>query len=169
MALMAVQGLSRIPNPANLNLLPSPTDPFSVRPLQRRCLWQPLKIEARGNTRTENHKVRNRRMQKKFIGSAHKPRLSVFCSEKQLYALLVDDQNKKCLFYGSTTQKSIRGIPSCSTKEAAERVGEELVKACIRQNINEISSFDPNGFARGQRMEAFEIAIRKHGFLPHGR
>ncbi|CDP22076.1 unnamed protein product [Coffea canephora] len=87
-----------------------------------------------------------------FNGTATKPRLSVFCSDKQLYAMVVDDQNERCLFYGSTLQKSIRQDPSCTTIEAAQRVGEELVKACIDLDINEISSF--------------EIAISRHGFLP---
>lgn len=54
----------------------------------------------------------------------------------------------------------------CSnTTEAAERVGEELVKACINLNIEEISSYDRNGFACGERMQAFEIAVSRHGFL----
>ncbi|WRX14996.1 Large ribosomal subunit protein uL18 - like 3 [Theobroma cacao] len=85
---------------------------------------------------------------------------------KQLYAMLVDDKNKKCLFYGSTLQKSIRDDPPCTTIEAAKRVGEKLVKACVDLNINEISYYDRNGFARGERMQAFEIAIAQHGFLP---
>ncbi|KAA8532973.1 hypothetical protein F0562_032910 [Nyssa sinensis] len=127
---------------------------------------KPLVVEARANTKKEAAKIQNRRLQKKFNGSATKPRLSVFCSEKQLYAMLVDDQNKKCLFSGSTLQESIRQSPSCTTIEAAERVGEELVKTCIDLNINEISSYDRNGFARGERMQAFEIAISRHGFLP---
>ncbi|KAM3203277.1 50S ribosomal protein L18 [Capsicum annuum] len=117
------------------------------------------------NSRTESAKLRNRRIRKKFNGTPEKPRLSVFCSEKQLYATLIDDQNKKCLFYGSTLQKSIRGDPPCSTIEAAERVGEKLVQTCVGLNIDEISSYDRNGFARGERMEAFEIAISRHGFL----
>ncbi|KAK2969016.1 hypothetical protein RJ640_007881, partial [Escallonia rubra] len=100
-----------------------------------------------------------------FNGTSTKPRLSVFCSEKQLYATLIDDQNKKCLFYGSTLQKSVRDNPACTTIEAAERVGEELVKTCVDLNINEISSYDRNGFARGEKMQAFEIAISRHGFL----
>ncbi|KAK3042403.1 hypothetical protein RJ639_002449, partial [Escallonia herrerae] len=100
-----------------------------------------------------------------FNGTPTKPRLSVFCSEKQLYATLIDDQNKKCLFYGSTLQKSVRDNPACTTIEAAERVGEELVKTCVDLNINEISSYDRNGFARGEKMQAFEIAISRHGFL----
>ncbi|KAF8399485.1 hypothetical protein HHK36_015351 [Tetracentron sinense] len=127
---------------------------------------KPLVIEARANTRQESAKIRNRRLQKKFNGSSVRPRLSVFCSAKQLYAMLVDDQNKKCLFYGSTLQNSIRENPSFSTIEAAQRVGEELVKACIDLKIHEISSYDRNGFARGERMQAFEIAIFRHGFLP---
>ncbi|CAN4081299.1 unnamed protein product [Withania somnifera] len=92
-------------------------------------------------------------------------RLSVFCSEKQLYATLVDDQHKRCLFYGSTLQKSVWGDPPCSTIEAAERVGQKLVQTCDDLNIDEISSYDRNGFARGERMQAFEIAISRHGFL----
>ncbi|KAF2591982.1 hypothetical protein F2Q70_00041712 [Brassica cretica] len=50
--------------------------------------------------------------------------------------------------------------------EAAKRVGEELIKASIDLKINEISSYDRNGNARGERMQAFEIAIKQHGFLP---
>ncbi|GMN41864.1 hypothetical protein TIFTF001_011092 [Ficus carica] len=161
----------------------------------------PLVIKARGNTRRESAKVRNRRMLKKtkrneldyvaqdfganildytcllihgyltslhfqYNGTPTKPRLSVFCSDKQLYAMLVDDQNKKCLFYGSTLQKSIRQNSPCSTIEAAKRVGEELIEACNDLKINEISSYDRNGLARGERMQAFEIAISSHGFLP---
>lgn len=128
---------------------------------------KPLVIQAtaKANSRTESAKLRNRRVRKKFNGTPERPRLSVFCSEKQLYATLVDDQNKKCLFYGSTLQKTIRGDPPCSTIEASERVGEKLVQTCVDLNINEISSYDRNGFARGERMQAFEIAISQHGFL----
>ncbi|KAG8366353.1 hypothetical protein BUALT_Bualt17G0071000 [Buddleja alternifolia] len=129
-------------------------------------VMKPLVIEAKANTRTESAKIRNRRLKKKFNGTATKPRLSVFCSDKQLYAMLVDDEKKKCLFYGSTLQKSMRNDPSCTTVEAAERVGEELIKTCVNLNINEISFYDRNGLARGERMQAFEIAIGRHGFLP---
>ncbi|XP_021890576.1 uncharacterized protein LOC110809151 [Carica papaya] len=141
----------------SLNWVPIKNTSFSVKPLL---------VQAKGQTKTESAKIRNRRMRKRFNGTSRKPRLSVFCSDKQLYAMLVDDQNKKCLFYGCTLQKSIRGDPPCNNIEAAKRVGEELVKASIDLKINEVSSYDRNGFARGERMEAFEIAIAQHGFLP---
>ncbi|OWM89534.1 hypothetical protein CDL15_Pgr024282 [Punica granatum] len=76
---------------------------------------RPTVAEAKANPWTESAKIRNRRNRKKFTGTPTIPRLSVFCSDKQLYAMLVDDQNKKCLFYGSTLQKSIRGDPPCGT------------------------------------------------------
>ncbi|KAB1208357.1 50S ribosomal protein L18, chloroplastic [Morella rubra] len=140
--------------------------PMSFLPVRsRNFILRPLVVEARANTRRESVKIRNRRMRKKFNGTPTKPRLSVFCSENQLYVMLVDDQNKKCLYYGSTLQKSIRDHPPCSTIEAAKRVGEKLLKACNDLNINEISTYDRNGFARGERMQAFEIAISHHGFL----
>ncbi|KAA3460794.1 50S ribosomal protein L18-like [Gossypium australe] len=139
---------------------------FKLLPLKKTNLFAKTVVEAKANTRTESAKIRNRRMLKKFNGTPRRPRLSVFCSEKQLYAMLVDDKNKKCLFYGSTLQKSIRDDPTCTTIDAAKRVGEELVKACIDLNINEISYYDRNGFARGERMQAFEIAIANYGLLP---
>ncbi|XP_075473501.1 uncharacterized protein LOC142504542 isoform X1 [Primulina tabacum] len=139
----------------------------NILPMQSaNLIVKPLVVEAKANTRTESDKILNRRRRKKFNGTALKPRLSVFCSNKQLYAMLVDDQNKKCLFYGSTLQKSIRSNTACPTIEAAERVGEELIKACVDLNINEISFYDRNGLARGERMQAFEIAIARHGLLP---
>ncbi|KAL0336384.1 UNVERIFIED_CONTAM: 50S ribosomal protein L18, chloroplastic [Sesamum radiatum] len=151
----------------NLNILPlySATN-SDVKSLFPDLVMKPLVIEARSNTRTESAKIQNRRLRKKFNGTATKPRLSVFCSDKQLYAMLVDDQNKKCLFYGSTLQKSVRKDQSCTTVEAAERVGEELIKTCVDLNINEISSYDRNGLARGERIQSFEIAVGRHGFLP---
>ncbi|XP_038891856.1 50S ribosomal protein L18 isoform X2 [Benincasa hispida] len=140
--------------------------PFNFPSLKtRNCDVKPLTIQARGNSKTESAKITNRRLQKKYNGTPTRPRLSVFCSDKQLYAMLVDDQNKKCLFYGSTLQKSMRPSPSCTTIEAAQHVGEELVKACEDLNIHEISSYDRNGFARGEKMQAFEIAISRYGLL----
>lgn len=133
--------------------------------LKKNANVKPLLVEARANTRTESAKIRDRRLKEKFNGTPARPRLSVFCSDKHLYAMLVDDQQKKCLFYASTLQQSIRKDSSCSTIEAAKRVGEELVKACIDLDVNEISSYDRNGFARGEKMQAFEIAISRHGFL----
>ncbi|KAK4842280.1 hypothetical protein QYF36_019006 [Acer negundo] len=142
--------------------------PFNFLPPTRNksFLVKPFVVEARAIARKESAKIRNRRIRKKFNGTTTKPRLSVFCTDKQLYAMLVDDQNKRCLFYGSTLQKSIRGDPPCSTIEAAERVGEELIKTCIDLNINEVSSYDLNGSSRGERVQAFEVSVSRHGFLP---
>uniref|UniRef100_A0A0E0K9B1 Uncharacterized protein n=1 Tax=Oryza punctata TaxID=4537 RepID=A0A0E0K9B1_ORYPU len=157
----------------------------------RRRAYPRIEATARHGARKENPKVRNRRLQKKslfcsqltwflspaaaaaaaaaalqFNGTATKPRLSVFCSNRQLYAMLVDDHNKKILFYGSTLQKAICGDPPCGAVEAAGRVGEELIRACKELDITEISSYDRNGFARGEKMMAFEVPVSQYGFLP---
>uniref|UniRef100_A0A7N0UKP6 Uncharacterized protein n=1 Tax=Kalanchoe fedtschenkoi TaxID=63787 RepID=A0A7N0UKP6_KALFE len=83
-------------------------------PIRMRPSMRPVEMKAKGPTRTESPKIRNRRIRKKFDGSASRPRLSVFCSDRQLYAMLVDDHNKKCLFYGSTLQRSMRLDPPCT-------------------------------------------------------
>ncbi|XP_078429618.1 ribosomal L18p/L5e family protein isoform X2 [Wolffia australiana] len=96
----------------------------------RRHLENYLIVEARASPRKDNAKVRNRRFQKKFNGTSSRPRLSVFCSSSQLYAMLIDDQNKKTLFYASTLQKSIRDNPDCSTINRKQPKG--LVKSSSR-------------------------------------
>ncbi|KAE8707354.1 50S ribosomal protein L18 [Hibiscus syriacus] len=68
---------------------------FKFPPLQNRShSVKTLVVEAKANTRTESAKIRNRRMLKKFNGTPRRPRLSVFCSEKQLYAMLMDDKTR---------------------------------------------------------------------------
>jgi len=148
-----------------LGSLTSLSSPFHVAiPTARDSFWFPLKIEAREPTRKESAKVRNRRLRKKFNGTAQKPRLSIFCSSKHLYAQLVDDLKKKTLAFASTAQESIRGSQTCNTIDAARYVGEEIIKACIEQDISQVT-IDRNGFAQGKKMTAFEIPIRQHGFL----
>ncbi|KAJ8760935.1 hypothetical protein K2173_021973 [Erythroxylum novogranatense] len=153
----------RFKNSDIFGALPKPCTINPIRTLNLRMTT--IVAKSKNITRKESAKTLNRRRLKKFNGTPTKPRLSVFCSTKQLYAMVVDDQNKKCLFYGSTLQKSIHGDQPCSIAEAAELVGEELVKACIELNIDEVF-YDRNGFARGERIKAFEIPISHHGFLP---
>ncbi|XP_025013735.2 50S ribosomal protein L18 isoform X3 [Ricinus communis] len=149
MALVNVRALQFM----NCDFFGNRSKAFTFLPLQT-TNFQAMTVMAskRANTKTESAKTINIRRRKK------------------LYAMLVDDQNKKCLFYGSTLQKSLRGSPPCSkifcSQEAAKCLGEELVKACVDLDVNEISSYDRNGFPRGERMQAFELAISRHGFLP---
>ena len=81
-----------------------------------------------------------------------------------LYAVLADDHNKEILFYGSTMQKSICGTVVTRCRPSG-RVGEELVRVCNELGISEVS-YDRNGFARGDKMMAFEVPVSQHGFLP---
>ncbi|CAM8984111.1 unnamed protein product [Rhodiola kirilowii] len=171
--MMAVMALRSVPvfDFKACSLLGCPTSRllfFNSVPMRSNMkpLMNPIEMKAKGPTRTESPKIRNRRVRKKFDGSAKRPRLSVFCSDRQLYAMLIDDHNKKCLFYGSTLQRSMREDPPCTKIEAAKRVGEELTRVCKELGINEISSYDRNGFACGEKMQAFEIAVYEHGFLP---
>jgi len=71
-----------------------------------------------------------------YNGTATHPRLSVFCSDRQLYAMLVDDKNRSCLFYGSTLQKSIRQDPSCTTLVSSISTPFLTNKHCMRQGMH---------------------------------
>ncbi|KAL5211059.1 hypothetical protein ABZP36_006682 [Zizania latifolia] len=113
----------------------------------RRRAYPRIEATARHGARKENAKVRNRRRQRKFNGTATKPRLSVFCSNRQLYAMLVDDHNKRILFYGSTLQKAICGDPPCGAVVRRARIfpSEQALLIC-----NLLSWRDTGGCWKGR-------------------
>ena len=58
-------------------------------------------------TKTERrNRIRNR-VRKIVVGSAERPRLSVFRSNKEIYAQLIDDNNATTLVAASSTEKDI--------------------------------------------------------------
>lgn len=81
----------RVSDILGTRLKPYPQFPIRITTMS---VVKPFVIEARGNTRVESPKTRNRRSRKKFTGTQTKPRLSVFCSDKQLYAMLVETLTK---------------------------------------------------------------------------
>jgi large subunit ribosomal protein L18 len=80
-----------------------------------------------------------KRYLKKIKGTLKKPRLSVFKSNKHIYAQLIDDKNGHTLAFSSTLDKSlvekILLTSSTSTQEASFFVGENLAEKAIEKKI----------------------------------
>lgn len=93
-------------------------------------------------TRSEMRVVRHKRIRKHLKGTAERPRLAVFRSQKHIYAQLIDDSTGHTLAAASTVEK---GLAATDTVEGAKKVGEALAKRATEKGVKAVV-FDRGGF-----------------------
>ncbi|EPS74009.1 hypothetical protein M569_00746, partial [Genlisea aurea] len=122
-------------------------------------------VAAQSRTRREDRAARHSRIRKKVEGTPERPRLSVFRSNKHLYAQVIDDSKMHTLASASTVQKPVSDefdYSSGPTIEVAKRVGEVIAKSCIEKGIRKVA-FDRGGYPYHGRIEALADAAREQG------
>ncbi len=103
---------------------------------------------------------RHRRVRKKVAGTAERPRLVVFRSNRGIFAQLVDDDTGRTL--ASASWLALRkGFKGTKTEQAAE-VGKLLAKNAKAADIEEVV-FDRGGFLYHGRVKALADAAREGG------
>lgn len=103
------------------------------------------------------------RIRKKIIGSAHKPRLSVFRSNAEIYAQLIDDLAGMTLVAASTRNKDIKAKTGNKT-EKSKLVGLLLAEKSKSLGIKECV-FDRGGYLYHGRVKALADGAREGGLL----
>lgn len=93
-------------------------------------------------TRSEMRVVRHKRIRKHLKGTAERPRLAVFRSQKHIYAQLIDDSTGHTLAAASTAEKA---LGATDTIEGAKKVGEALAKRATEKGVKAVV-FDRGGF-----------------------
>lgn len=118
-----------------------------------------IKKEDRRQLRLMRHK----RIRKKIFGTPERPRLSVFRSEKHIYAQIIDDTKGITLAAASTTEKVLREkLPKTWNIEAAKEVGKLIAERALAKGIKEVV-FDRGGFKYHGRVKALAEAAREAG------
>ena len=112
--------------------------------------------------RREGRITRHRRVRKKITGTAVRPRLAVFRSNKHLSLQLIDDVAGHTLAAASTAEPALRAEGSGSTVEAATRLGTVLAERAKAAGITEVV-FDRGGFLYHGRVAAVATAAREAG------
>lgn len=102
-----------------------------------------------------------KRIRKNLSGTAECPRLSVFRSNKQIYAQIIDDLEGKTLCAASSQEKSIAEKKSSKT-EQAQLVGDLIAKKAKEAKIDSVV-FDRNGYLYHGRVKKLAEAARKGG------
>ncbi len=110
-------------------------------------------------TRHELRARRHRRVRKKVDGTAERPRLVVFRSNRGIFAQLVDDDSGRTL--ASASWLSLKGFKGTKTDQAAE-VGKALAKAARSAGVEEVV-FDRGGFLYHGRVKALADGAREGG------
>ncbi|MGL6125475.1 50S ribosomal protein L18 [Chryseobacterium artocarpi] len=101
-----------------------------------------------------------RRVRGKISGSSELPRLSVYKSNKEIYAQLIDDKSGKTLASASSREK---GVDAKGTKtEVSAAVGKAIAAKAIAAGIENIV-FDRNGFVYHGRVKALADGAREAG------
>ena len=114
--------------------------------------------EARRNGRIRRH----RRVRKKIHGTAARPRLAVFRSNKHLSVQVIDDDAGATLAAASTNEADLRSAGSGSSVEAAARVGQLIAERAKAAGVDPVV-FDRGGFAYHGRIAAVATAAREAG------
>jgi len=107
---------------------------------------------------------RKLRIRKKIVGTAERPRLSVYRSLKHIYAQIIDDERGHTLVSASTLDREIRPlVQGVHPKKAqAEIVGRILAQRALALGIRKVA-FDRNGYLYHGRVKALAEAARQAG------
>ena len=106
---------------------------------------------------------KHRRMRHRFSGTAERPRLSVFRSDKHIYAQVIDDVAGKTLCSASTVEKRARAaLKYTDNVEAAAYVGKVVGERALEKGIKEVV-FDRGGFSYQGKIQALADAAREAG------
>jgi large subunit ribosomal protein L18 len=101
------------------------------------------------------------RIRKKISGTAEKPRLAVFRSNKQIYAQVIDDLNGVTLLSASSKEKEAADKKVKKIQQAA-LVGKLLATKCKEKGIENVV-FDRSGYKYHGRVKSLADAAREGG------
>jgi len=103
------------------------------------------------------------RIRQKVQGTAARPRLAVFRSQKHIYAQAIDDVAGRTVASSSSLEREIRSkVGRGSGTEAAKQVGESIGKKLTQAGIEAVV-FDRGGFVYHGRIKALAEAARSAG------
>ena len=108
-------------------------------------------------TKQERRNKIKTRIRGKVSGTAERPRMTVFRSNKQIYVQLVDDSEGKTLVSASS-----KGMEEGTKTELAAKVGQAIAEKALAAGITEVV-FDRNGYLFHGRVKSLADGARNAG------
>jgi large subunit ribosomal protein L18 len=110
-------------------------------------------------TKPQQRLRRRRRVRARIRGSAKRPRLSVYRSNRGVFTQLIDDDAGRTLVAVNWTEKELRGL---DPMEQAKKAGELLAKRASESGV-EACVFDRGGYRYHGRVKAVAEGAREGG------
>lgn len=108
-------------------------------------------------------KLKRETLRGRIKGTLDRPRLSVFRSNENIYAQIIDDTNAKTLVSCSTLDRSIQlTLSTGRTSDASRLMGEKLAELSLKKNITKIV-FDRGPYLYHGRIKAVADGARAGG------
>ena len=104
---------------------------------------------------------RHLHLRKRVQGTAERPRMSVFVSNRHMYVQFIDDQQSRTLASASTLVEA-SGAAGKNTVDSAKKLGAVAAEVAKKQGIG-VVVFDRGGFAFAGRVKAIADAARAGG------
>lgn len=101
------------------------------------------------------------RVRKKVYGSDEKPRLSVFRSNKQIYAQLIND-DKGATVVSASSREKVFAEKKITKSEMAKEVGKLLAEKAKEAGVEKVV-FDRNGYLYHGRVKSLAEGAREGG------
>lgn len=106
---------------------------------------------------------RHLRVRKRVVGSAERPRLNVFRSDRHIYAQVIDDSAGHTLAAASTIDLELKAAVKGKNKtEQAKLVGRAIGERALEAGIKTVV-FDRGGYIYHGRVKALADAAREAG------
>ncbi|AYM02754.1 50S ribosomal protein L18 [Levilactobacillus brevis] len=109
--------------------------------------------------KNKTRQKRHMRVRNKISGTAERPRLNVFRSNKNIYAQVIDDVAGVTLVSASTLDSDVNGD---NKTDQAKAVGELVAKRAVEKKISDVV-FDRGGYLYHGRVQALAEAARENG------
>jgi large subunit ribosomal protein L18 len=110
------------------------------------------------STKRKGRQQRHRRVRKKVVGTAERPRLAVYRSNRYIYAQVIDDFAGRTLLSVSSQQTGAKGDRTAQAKAVGEAVAARAKDAGIKS-----VTFDRAGFQYHGRVRAVAEGAREGG------
>ena len=113
----------------------------------------------KNESRNELRKKRHARVRTRISGTKDVPRLSVFRSNSQIFAQIIDDENGTTLVSSSSLSMKLKNGGNI---ESAKLVGKDIAEKAIKAKIKKVV-FDRGGYLYHGRIQALADAARASG------
>ena len=112
-------------------------------------------------SKNDMRKERHTRIRASVVGTTERPRLSVFRSNANISAQIIDDEKGVTLVSATSLDKELK-LTNGGNVEAAKIVGAEIAKRAKKAKIKEVV-FDRGGYLYHGRVKALAEAARENG------